>query len=646
MAKRKKPSSQGKQNLLISLFVILSMVTAGFAGLLFRYKDLPSGDTISKFEPARTTQAGYSGTNNGKLVNLLTDDTCYMQNVPKAELTELIRKIAYNSEDRDFNYHAGVNPTSIIRAIIANLKAGEVVEGASTIDIQTAQEILKQTYPGYSRLGSFDKKMIEMLFSIKLNVNYMTKDQILYTYLQLVPIYGNLCGVSSVAEQMLGKKVKDLTVNELVTMISALPGPDIYNPIRHPEDARNQRNITVEKIIENGKKNQSLTPEEITELEKVYLRGVNNMPLPKFVEPNFFEVGTNSWVSQTIKTELRDAKLPSTIYGKGYQIETTFDPKMQKALDKTIARWVDEGRFNPNWEIGMVVMDAENFGIKAVIGGQEQFSPTNQFNMAIDSEFLTGSVFKEADYAVYLEEIFKREKYIPSTVLAQRGGLRYLQGATGKTSIRTAFKDSVNTAAVGAVIETSTDNKFGGEFIVDKFRQFGVQLPKDLEVDETIALGVLDLKLFEMNMIPASLMNGGTFPKRMGLYGTPVTSIAKIRDKDGKVLFDYTQSPREQAFAPEVAEAMQSHMRAVVTDGTGKAANIAGLNSSGKTGTTDNAVTVLFQYNFTIDGVTYSSLMRIKHKDNTSLGGLYGGTFVAPLVREAVLSMQSEMEKE
>jgi penicillin-binding protein 1A len=477
-----------------------------------------------------------------------------------------------------------------------------------------------------------------------LNVNYMSKEQILYTYLQLVPIYGNLCGVSSVSEQMLGKRVKDLTVNEQVTIISALPGPDIYNPIRHPEDALKQRNITAQKIIENGTKNASMTPEELEQIE-----AVKAMPLPKFVDPNYPEVGQSSWVSQTIKSELRETKLPSTIYGKGYQIETTFDPRMQTALENLMVDWNDQGRFGSKWEVSMIVLDSKSFGIKAIMGHRDPVSPTNQFNLAIDSTAQTGSMFKVSVYATDLQRRVERQKEGTSdqglsSIYITRP-LWPIAGPTGTSmSINTALKDSINTAAAASQQNARDGDIPGGQRLVDTYGIFGTKLDVDPE-DPTTALGTADLSLLELATVPASLMNGGTKPTREAISHTPVTSIARIRDKDGNVVYDSDNAESSVVFDPDVCDVMRRAMKAVVTDGTGKAASVKGLDVIGKTGTTDSSKTIGFLFGFVSHGKQYTGVMRIKHRDNEALGGLYGGTFVAPLVREAIVAMDESLDK-
>ncbi len=651
----KLPNKTGKGKLFVTLFVAMSILTSGVAGLLFRYKDLPKGDTITKFEPSRVTQVGYEGYNK-KLVNIY--DGCYMQDLSKETLPENLKKVAYLSEDKDFKYHVGVNPSSIARAIIANAKAGDVVEGASTIDIQTAQEILKNTYPGYDRLGTLDKKMIEMLFSIKLNVNYMSKEQILYTYLQLVPLYRNLCGVSSVSEQMLGKKVEDLTLNEMIVIISALPGPYYYDPIDNPDKALTQRNITVDKILANTSKKQSMTETEAEELQKFQqeVAAVRNMPLPKFSKPTYQAVGTSSWVSQTIKTELSQTKLPSTLYGKGYQIETTFDPRMQKAVDDRMREWNDSGQFGSDYEVSMIAVDSHDFTIKAILGGKDEFSPTNQFNLATDARAQTGSMAKIAVYATDLQRRLDRCKEGKeceglNSIFITRPTWP-LEGPTGSSmTIKEALSMSINTAAAASLRHAGDGNIPGGQRLIDTYTKFGVEIESDPNKygyvdpeDPTISLGTNDLSLLELSTVPASLMNGGSYPMRTALYKTPFTTIDKIRDKDGNIIYDQSQTERGIAFDNKVAKVIRAAMKDGAMNGTGKAADVKGLDVITKTGTTNNSQTIGLTAGFVSHGRQYTIIMRMKRKDNRPIGG-YGGTVVAPLVRELIVAMDESLDK-
>ena len=632
-----KAKSQGHNRLLMTILIFFGLIGAGSAGLLLRYNKMPSGEAVKNFEPARVTQVKYPGSNDA-IVNIREDDTCFMDNLPKEQETDLMKKIAIGSEDQQFDYHLGINPSSLLRALVANTKAMSFVEGGSTIDTQTAQEILKALYPNYTSLSTLDQKGLEMMFALKLNNSYMSKDRILYTYLQLVPTYRNLCGVSSVARQMLGKEPKDLNLNEITTIISSFPGPNIYDPINQPKTALKQRNITARKIIEGGLKNNVLTQAEADIIEK----DVIAMPLPKFKAPNYNSAGSGSWVADTIKKELLPTStLPSQYYGKGYQITTTFDPRIQRALEGQMKKWNNQGRFGEDWEVSAIIVDSLNFGVKGILGSRYDFSPTNQYNLSIDSTFQSGSVGKIAVYTAALQaRIDRGEGESLNSIYITRPDWP-LAGPTGiSMSVSEALSQSINTAAVAALRSMETKNSTGGEELGKFYQKFGVKLNLP---DNTVALGTNDISNLELLTVPASVTNGGTFPDRRGINGTPFTTIASIKDKDGKQLYDYTTDNRKRAMDPRVAEVMNQAMRAVVTTGTGKAAGVTGLKVTGKTGTTDESIVIGFQFNFEVDGVWYTGVFRIKSKDNRPLGGLYGGTFVAPLAAEVMNSIVYEM---
>ena len=621
-------------------FLLLSGTTIGMVFLIFKYHDLPTGQTVKGFQPNRVTFVNYKG---DKTPIYNSYNGCYMENLPHSKITKTLKTMVMNSEDVNFYKHIGINPSSVIRAAIANSKAGKVVEGASTLDIQTSEQMLKNIDPTYAQRNKFDQKLREMLFAIKLNANYMTKEEILETYLQLVPIYRNMCGITSYSHQMLGKEPENLTLNEMVTLVSSLPGPYLYDPIDHPEKAREQRNITINKIALNAAENNTMTPYDIEEL-----RSIANAPLPKFKKPTFSNVGTSSWVSQTTKTELTQSFLPSQITNRGYRIESTFDPKIQKSMEDRMKQWNAQGRFERNWEVSMLAVDADNYGILGVVGSREEFGVKNQFNLAIDSRAQSGSTGKLAVYASNLQHrvdmvVEKGQK--PSSanlnsIYITRPGWSLPGPVNTYMSINKALADSINTAAVAALVNAGDEKLSGGQRLINLYKQFGVLFPESKDSygyvdpgDRTIALGTYDVSTLELLTIPAAIVNGGKMSNRIGLYRTPFTTIKNVTDSEGNLVYSSPLDNKTQVLYPVVSNKMREAMRSVVSSGTGKKADQCGLGVIGKTGTTDKSKVVAFIGSAKIDSRNVLVAIRIKHKKNFGMGSsVYGGTFVAPLV--------------
>ncbi len=621
-------------------FMLLSGTSLAMVFLIFKYHDLPTGQTVKGFNPNRVTYVNYKDSNK-PLYN--SYNGCYMENLTHSQITKTLKTLTMNSEDNNFYHHIGINPSSIIRASIANSKAGKVVEGASTIDIQTAEQMLINIDPTYGTRDKFDKKLREMLFAIKLNANYMTKEEILETYLQIVPIYRNMCGVASFSHEMLGKDPEKLTLNEMVTLVSSLPGPYLYDPIDHPVSALKQRNLTIEKIALNATENKTMTPHDIEEL-----RSIKDAPLPKFKQPTFANTGTNSWVSQTTKTELTQYYLPSQITNRGYRIESTFDAKIQESMEALMKQWNQSGMFGNQWEVSALAVDADNYGVLGVVGSREKFGVKNQFNLAIDSRAQSGSTGKLAVYASNLQhrvdQVVEKGKK-PSTasldsIYITRPGWRLPGPVNVNMSINKALADSVNTAAVSALLSAGDEKLSGGQRLLNLYKQFGVLFPESKDSygyvdpgDRTIALGTYDVSTLELLTIPAAIVNGGKMSNRIGLYRTPFTTIKNVYDSEQNLVYSSELDKQTQVLYPEVSNKMREAMRAVVTSGTGKRANLCGLNVIGKTGTTDKSQVVAFIGSAKIKGRNVMVAIRIKHKQNQGLGSsVYGGTFVAPLV--------------
>jgi penicillin-binding protein 1A len=638
--------------LMTAAFLLLSGTSIAMVFLIFKYHDLPTGQTVKGFQPSRVTFVNYKGE---KTPMYQSFNGCYMDNLSHSQITKTMKTLTMNSEDNNFYHHIGINPTSVIRASIANSKAGRVVEGASTIDIQTAEQMLISIDPTYASRNKFDKKLREMLFAIKLNANYMTKEEILETYLQIVPIYRNMCGVASYSREMLGKEPEKLTLNEMVTLVSSLPGPYLYDPINNPDNAKKQRNLTIDKIALNATENKTMTPHDIEEL-----RSIKDAPLPKFKKPNFVNVGTSSWVSQTTKTELTQSFLPSQITNRGYHIESTFNPKIQKSMENLMKRWNQGGMFGSNWEVSMLAVDADNYGILGVVGSREEFGVKNQFNLAVDSRAQSGSTGKLAVYASNLQhrvdQVVEKGRKPSSanlnSIYISRPGWRLPGPVNTYMSINKALADSVNTAAVAALVNAGDEKLSGGQRLLNLYKQFGVLFPESKDSygyvnpdDRTIALGTYDVSILELITIPAAIVNGGKVTNRIGLYRTPFTTIKNVYDSEGNLVYSSPNDKQTQVLYPEVSNKMREAMRSVVTSGTGKKANQCGLDVIGKTGTTDKSQVVAFIGAAKIKGKNVLVAIRIKHKKNYGLGSsVYGGTFVAPLVGSTLCAIANVPE--
>ncbi len=167
------------------------------------------------------------------------------EKVKLEELPDIVHQAFLASEDKRFYQHQGVDIQGIIRAAWANLKAGEVVEGGSTI----TQQLARIAYLNQEK--SLWRKLKEMEIARRIEQN-LDKEEILETYLNLVYLGSGSYGVADAAWVYFGKSAEALTVAEVATLVGVIPAPSVYSPFNNPELALRQRNAVLNRMAEDG----------------------------------------------------------------------------------------------------------------------------------------------------------------------------------------------------------------------------------------------------------------------------------------------------------------------------------------------------------------------------------------------------------
>src|SRR5437867_1531854 len=165
--------------------------------------------------------------------------------VPLDEVSKYARDAVLAIEDNGFYTHGPINFFSIMRAALANLRAGKVVQGGSTI----SQQLVKQTETGAEQ--TFQRKFQEAQDAIRLERTY-TKDQILEAYLNEIYLGHGAYGIGSAAEYYFAKTAANLTLAQSATLAAQISSPVYYDPINHADRALAQRNIVLHQMLDLG----------------------------------------------------------------------------------------------------------------------------------------------------------------------------------------------------------------------------------------------------------------------------------------------------------------------------------------------------------------------------------------------------------
>jgi penicillin-binding protein 1A len=533
---------------------------------------------------------------NGELIASLYREN--RQIVPLTDVPSLLRQAVMAIEDERFYSHRGIDLRGIARALWRNFRAGELVQGGSTITQQLARNLFLTQERAVSR------KVAEILLALEIE-RRLTKEEILERYLNQVYFGQGAYGIEMAARVYFGKPVKAVTLPEAALLAGLIRGPSIYSPYRNFGLAKVRQETVLARMAALG----TISTQEASAARKsrIVLAPASNAGLAGIRAPYFVSF---------ILTRLLETYGEDLVYKGGLQVYTTLDPRMQALAEKTVRAGIESAkrrRLDAS-QAAIVAVDTDTGAIRAMIGGVDFAS--SQFNRAWQARRQPGSAFKVFVYATAIA------KGVPTTRLLDDSPITYrIPGAkdwspknydgkySGPVTVRRALERSINIPAAKLL------NELGPGQVIETARTMGIESP--LQPHLSLALGSADVTPLEMATAFATLANGG-------LRVQPL-SILKVTDTRGKVLEEH-RPLRQVGLSPEVAYIMTDLLRGVIERGTGTAAAI-GRPAAGKTGTTDDYRNAWFI------GYTrqLSAAVWIGNDDNTPMRRVVGGMVPAEI---------------
>ncbi|MBN2332052.1 MAG: PBP1A family penicillin-binding protein [Deltaproteobacteria bacterium] len=224
--------------LLVAGFVLAAAV--GMGTYFYFASDLPRITSLRDYRPATITEI-YA--DNGKIIGQF-----YLEKrkiIPIEEIPEQLKKAFIASEDARFYEHQGLDFMGIMRALIKNISAGRVVQGGSTITQQVTKSLL------LSPERKLKRKIKEAILAYRIE-KYLSKDEILFLYLNQIYLGHGAYGVEIASQTYFGKKTRDLTLAEM-TLIAGLPkAPNRYSPLTNPELAARRQRYVLGQMVKEG----------------------------------------------------------------------------------------------------------------------------------------------------------------------------------------------------------------------------------------------------------------------------------------------------------------------------------------------------------------------------------------------------------
>ena len=557
---------------------------------LNRIEDLVAVKAIDEFRLAPKLIAMLESDNEDRLAIPL-------QNYPRLLIDALIL-----TEDRRFYDHHGINPVGIIRALITNIRAGQTVQGGSTL----TQQLVKNLFLSSER--TITRKANEALMSLVLDWRY-DKNRILETYLNEIYLGQNgdtqIHGFELASQFYFGRSIREISLDQIALLVGMVKGPSLYNPWRNPQNALERRNIVLKLMLEH-----KMIGDELYQLLSQRPLGIQQKGQISRKYPSFIQT-----LQADLRRELGEHKISSLL---GARIFSTMDLKQQAQAENAVVNTVSQLQLktkNPYLEGAMIVADYRVGEIRAVVGGlQTQYAG---FNRALMAKRQIGSLVKPS---IYLTALSNPEQFRLNTPINNQPITINVKGSppwqprnydkkySGSVMLMDALARSLNIPTVNIGM------KVGLSKVIDTQKAMGwdnVEIPKV----PAMLLGAYTISPYDVTKLYQTIANQGG---RIEL-----TTVDTIADRQGNIIYQHDKTAK-QVVPQEAAFQTLFAMQQTVERGTARSLqnDYADLRLAGKTGTTNDARDTWF---VGIDGKNISTVW-LGRDDNgeTKLTGASG----------------------
>ena len=557
---------------IIGLFIILGLAAAGWIYTL--YDEIKEDiDVVINYTPKQSTQ--FFDKDGRLLANTFREEN--REYVKYDDIPARIIEGLVAIEDTQFFEHHGINPDAISRAIIKDIASGGFVEGASTL----TQQLIKMLV--LNREKKLTRKVKEALLAIRLE-NVLTKEEILERYLNHVYFGHNYYGIKTAAKGYFNKDLYELTLKEIAILVGLPRAPSFYDPTKNLKISLARANQVITRLNTLGWINNEQFETSMKETPVIH-----NQTLSKNKAPYAIDFA----VSQLIND------IPDILSG-GYKVYLTIDLNAQEIAQESLKQSYDDAlkrdldfrksEKKPNDDTyvkelngALISMESSTGKILAFCGGIDYNQ--SMFNRAYQSKRQAGSSIKPFLYQVALNNGYNPASQlvdISRTYSYTVGGeekkwqpKNYGGKFEGIVSLRNSLTESRNLATLNLVSD------LGVSTVTNELRNYGF---KDVEDNLSITLGSLGVSLMDFSEAYSMFSNNGVQVKPY--------IIEQVINKNGQsVTF---KSHTKPVMKPEQIYLMTSILQDVVTKGTGKSAQVPGIEVAGKTGTTNDNIDAWF----------------------------------------------------
>ncbi|MGH9152422.1 MAG: transglycosylase domain-containing protein [Acidimicrobiales bacterium] len=576
---------------LVAGLVLLALVTVPVPDELPPAR-APGGSQISRVYDA-----------SGQEIGQFTE---FEQNRPvePEDIPDVLKKAVVAAEDKNFYRHGGIDFAATLRALLADIRGQEIVQGGSTI----TQQYVKAAYTGGER--TIARKIREGVLARQLSRS-SEKEEILFKYLSSIYLGEGAYGVGAASETYFRKPVNDLTLSEAALLAGLIPAPSRLEPRGNQGAAEAKRRHVLDRMLELG----FVSPDEHAKAsqERVWLAA--NGPLTNRPATNVYPARPQftkyPYFVDYVRRYLEDKIGRDAVYRGGLEIRTTLDPDLQAAAERATAEGLTG--VDPAIEMALVSVEPQTGYVKALVGGRDFSAPDGQVNLALGKcAFPPAEVKDRVDVpatcwdddavrvegggsgrqpgsswkpfvlaAAFAKGITDDRVYsapsqyrIPGCT-GDRGCVidNYEGSGGGRVSLRRATHNSYNTVYAQLVLDVGVPEV--GE-MAKKLGITSAWIANPEVHGPSYALGAQEVSPLDMASAFGVFANGG-----MRVEPTPVQWV---KDPDGDFIEDNRRPKPRRVVAQIIADNVTDVLKGVITEGTGTRADI-GRPAAGKTGT-------------------------------------------------------------
>ncbi|MDQ7016566.1 MAG: penicillin-binding protein 1B [Gammaproteobacteria bacterium] len=507
-------------------------------------------------------------------------------------------------EDGNFFQHHGVRPQAIARALLANIQAGERVQGGSTL----TQQLVKNLFLSNER--TLSRKANEVIMALLLEWRF-SKEQILEAYFNEV-YFGQsgaraIHGFALASEFYFRRPLIELDLDQMALLVGLVKGASYYNPYRHPERAKKRRNLVL-RLMHTAK----LISKKVYFQAKAAPLGLAPARLPRASQyPAYLELVKRQLYRDYDERDLRSAGLSIFTY-----MDSHLQQQAESAVTSGIKALADQKRY-PDRQTALISVDRSSGEVLAVIGGRDP--KKGDFNRVLDAQRPIGSLVKPA---LYLAALSQPWRYQLSSLLSDQAlsletqeGLwqpqNYDHKSHGKVPLYRALAHSYNLASVRLGME------LGLPKVVRQLHELGIK--KDIKAYPSLLLGALELSPFEVADFYQTLANNG--------FHAPLRSIHAVLTAKGEPLRRYPLKVSAGA-DPTAVYLTQFALQKVTQEGSARSLQwrLPKIILAGKTGTSND----LRDSWFAGYGDRLLTVVWVGNDDNSPMG-LSGSSGALPL---------------